>query len=183
MRKQLTAEQQAKRDERRAKFKTLWKQVAAMPELERIEMSNKLGLVTCDGHALSLGNTMLIALQLPGATVLGGFRQWLKHGRCVRKGEHGAMIWVPVGHKTTEPTTGETSTEQDDTRFIIGTVFDIGQTQEIEAGQAEPIIPKMEIPAEPKAEPKQPESREMVLASMTQNFFSNMAGTLAGGAS
>lgn len=132
--KKLTPEQIAKRDERRAKFKALWKQVAAMPELDRIKLSNKLGLVTCEGHALSLGNTMLIALQLPGATVLGGFRQWLKHGRCVRKGEHGAMIWVPTGGKKSSETTEATeATAENETRFIVGTVFDIGQTDELNA--------------------------------------------------
>lgn len=172
MKRNLTAEQITKRDERRTRFKTLWKQVADMPELERIEMSNKLGLVTCDGHALSLGNAMLIALQCPRATILGGFRQWLKHGRSVRKGEHGAMIWVPLGHKTTEPTTGETTTESEDTRFIIGTMFDIGQTEATEQDATAPFVPETESP---KAAPTpKPESREMVLTSMTQNFFSNM---------
>lgn len=136
MKKELSPEQTAKRDERRAKFKALWKQVADTPELERIEMANRLGLVTCEGHSLSPGNQYLIALQCPTASVMGGFRQWLKHGRCVRKGEHGAMIWVPTGSKSVnEPTTAKaeivTADESNgagDTRFIIGTVFDIGQT-------------------------------------------------------
>jgi hypothetical protein len=142
MKKHLTPDQTAKRDERRAKFKTLWKQVADMPELERIEMSNKLGLVTCEGHPLSLCNTMLVAIQCPGATVLGGFRQWLKHGRAVRKGEHGAMIWVPTGGKNNDtPLDGGTSasavvdgqpTSESDRRFIVGTMFDIAQTDEVQ---------------------------------------------------
>lgn len=143
MKRNLTPEQAAARDARKAKFKTLWKQVAAMPELERISLSNKLGLVTCEGHALSIGNQMLVALQCPSASVLGGFRQWLKHGRCVRKGEHGAMIWVPTGGRTnTTPLDGTTGNsavvdgepaEASDRRFIIGTVFDISQTEELEA--------------------------------------------------
>lgn len=139
MKRQLTAEQTAARDARREKFKVLWRQVKAMPELARIEMANKLGLRTVEGHELSLCNTMLVATQLPGASVLGGFRQWLKQGRAVRKGEHGAMIWVPCGAKKDstelgvgEPTTSTESGEPEDRRFIIGTVFDIGQTEEIE---------------------------------------------------
>jgi hypothetical protein len=140
MKKTLTAEQIERRDARRAKFKALWKQVANTSELERIQLANKLGLVSCDGHQLSIGNQMLIALQNPTASVLGGFRQWLKHGRAVRKGQHGAMIWVPTGRKSTiEPTapganviTAEETNGENDTRFIIGTVFDIGQTAEIE---------------------------------------------------
>lgn len=131
----LTAEQIASRDARRLKFKALWKTVAAMPETERIATVNRLGFVTCDGHSLSMGNQLLIALQLPGASVLGGFRQWLKHGRCVRKGEHGAMIWVPVGANRGA---GESLAPEETAElgkgcgFIVGTVFDVGQTQEIE---------------------------------------------------
>jgi hypothetical protein len=145
MKRQLTAEQVAKRDTRRAQFKALWKQVAAMPELERIQMSNKLGLVTCDGHALSLCNTMLVALQHPGATVLGGFRQWLKHGRVVIKGQHGAMIWCPTckhcdGTQQPDGTDPVAAGNGDDLRFIIGTVFDISQTQEIEVDHPVAIV-------------------------------------------
>lgn len=150
--KHLTEEQKAKAAERKAKFKALWKTVAAMPELQRIQLSNKLGLVTCEGHSLSLCNQMLIALQCPGASVLGGFRQWLKHGRCVRKGEHGSMIWVPCGggKKNDLPMDGTASgvsaiadgapADENDTRFIIGTVFDISQTEECETGSAD-IVP------------------------------------------
>lgn len=114
-----------------------------MPELDRITAANKLGLVTCEGHSLSVGNQLLIALQLPGASVLGGFRHWLKHGRCVKKGEHGAMIWVPCGgRRNDQPLDGSASNSavadvqpagDSDSRFIVGTVFDIGQTAELDA--------------------------------------------------
>ena len=138
MKKQLTAEQKAKAEARKAQFRDLWKRVSAMPELERIQLSNRLGLVTCEGRGLSLTNQMLIALQRPGATVLGGFRQWLRQGRAVRKGEHGCMIWVPCGAKggadaaASPEGTGEAA-EGVDVRFIVGTVFDIGQTEEVNA--------------------------------------------------
>jgi len=81
MKRQLTAEQEAARKARKEKFGALWKQVAAMPELERVQLAMRLGIVTCEGHELSLCNTMLIALQNPTASIVGGFRQWLKHGR------------------------------------------------------------------------------------------------------
>lgn len=135
MRKPLTPEQIAKRDARRAKFKALWKQVGAMPEAERIKLADKAGIVTCDGHALSGKNQCLVILQCPGVSVVGGFRQWLKHGRAVRKGEHGAMIWVPIGGRKSTGANGETVLEGgDETHFTIGTVFDISQTEEF--GQA-----------------------------------------------
>lgn len=146
MRRTLTAQQIEKRDARRATFRALWKRVADMPELERIQITNKLGLITCDGHTFSLGNMMLIALQNPQASVLGGFRQWIKHGRAVRKGEHGCMIWVPIGGKKdasvldAAPAPEAQNAESDhDTRFIIGTVFDITQTDEIETGHSTPV--------------------------------------------
>lgn len=138
MKKQLTAEQKAKAEARKAQFRDLWKRVSAMPELERIQLSNRLGLVTCEGRGLSLTNQMLIALQRPGATVLGGFRQWLKQGRAVRKGEHGCMIWVPCGVKggadaAAAPAGDGDAGEGAGVRFIVGTVFDIGQTEEVNA--------------------------------------------------
>jgi len=132
MKRSITPEQKARRGERKAQFKALWKRVADMPEAERLALSAKAGIVTPDGHALSVRNQCLVAFQCPTATVVGGFRQWLKNGRQVRKGEHGAMIWVPIKAKSDpsedgeadEPTAGAT------TRFIIGTVFDISQTME-----------------------------------------------------
>lgn len=136
--RQLTPEQEAAKKARREKFAALWKQVAAMPELERVQLANKLGIVTCEGHELSLCNTMLIALQNPTASIVGGFRQWLKHGRCVRKGEHGSMIWCPTAGKSQEvPPMAVivygSEAPAENHRFIIGTVFDIGQTDELEA--------------------------------------------------
>jgi hypothetical protein len=141
MKKNLTPEQTAARDARKAKFRALWRQVAAMPELERVQISNRLGVHTADGHALSLCNQILVGLQLPAASVVGGFRQWLAHGRAVAKGEHGAMIWVPTGGRHNDvPLDGGTSNSAivdcqpegpADTRFLIGTVFDISQTQEV----------------------------------------------------
>ena len=140
MKRQLTEEQKAKSAERKAKFRALWKTVAATPELERIQKFGKLGIITVEGHELSLANMMLVAMQKPGATVVGGFRQWIKQGRAVRKGEHGAMIWCPTEKKvekgTMNPAGEAGSVEAMETHFIIGTVFDIGQTDEIEVGTA-----------------------------------------------
>lgn len=135
--KQLTEDQQRAKEERRAKFRAMVKQIGNMPEAERTAFMGKVGsILTADGGAISgLTNTMLLVMQFPAVSVVGGFRQWLKHGRAVRKGEHGAMIWVPIGKAKGETVMTEAqpeSGEPDETRFIIGTVFDISQTQEIE---------------------------------------------------
>lgn len=163
-RRTLTPEQIAKRDERRARFKTLWKQVAAMPQAERVLMANKCGMVTCDGHPLSPSNTYLVLLQCPGATVLGGFRQWLKHGRAVRKGEHGAMIWVPCGAKKADdaPRPEGEPAGDNDSRFITGTIFDISQTEEVKPGQKfTPETPEA-TPAAPSAPAFTPEPAPVI---------------------
>ena len=122
--------------ERREKFKILWARVSKMPELERVQMSNRLGIVTCEGRQLSICNQIMLALQLPGVSIVGGFRQWIKNGRAVRKGEHGAMIWVPTGNPKKIESVGVPAgvpMETAEVHFIIGTVFDIGQTDAINA--------------------------------------------------
>lgn len=65
MKRRLTQEQIQARDERRAKFKAIWKQVAAMGETERAAMAAKYGYVTCAGHSFSVANSMLIACWKP----------------------------------------------------------------------------------------------------------------------
>lgn len=141
MKRELTAEQQAARDARRAKFRELVKQVANMNPDQKTQFMGKVGsILTADGGAIGgFTNTMLLYMQFGEPSIVGGFRQWLKHGRAVKKGEHGAMIWVPVG--TAKPETvmesaKDTNGEPDEKRFIIGTVFDISQTQEIETSKA-----------------------------------------------
>jgi hypothetical protein len=148
MRKELTPEQEAAKHERREKFRALWKQVAAMPELDRIRLSAKFGIRTCDGHEMSVNNQCLCAMQCPAVSIVGGFRQWIKHGRAVCKGQHGMMIWVPVGTGT-KVVDGqvEATGEPDEKRFIIGTVFDIGQTQEMETANAPAEFTAATVPA------------------------------------
>ena len=78
-------------------------------------------------HNYSFGNCMLIARQKPDATLVAGFRAWLKLGRCVRKGEKGICILAPmVGKKEADDGSGET-------REVFGFravhVFDVSQTE------------------------------------------------------
>lgn len=131
------------------------KQIANASEAERLAILPKVGaILTADGGTITgLTNTMLLLMQMPGVSMVGGFRQWLKHGRAVRKGEHGAMIWCPIGKAKGEAVMSdapESSGEPEEKRFIIGTVFDISQTQEIETGAFEPlpmVQPQMECVA------------------------------------
>lgn len=113
---------QKRAQEKRDRFKRFVRQIAEMKPEEREAMVADAGLVTCEGHALSMTNTMLTIFQMPSATVVGGFKQWIRNGRCVRKGEQGFMIWVPTATKSE-------STEDQDVRFLTANVFDISQTE------------------------------------------------------
>ncbi|SRR5216683_369222 len=133
-----TAEQKAKAKERRERFRVLVRQVASMTDIERASLTSRLGAVpTCDGHTLSLHNTCLLITQCPTVSLVGGFRQWLKVGRAVRKGEHGHCIWIPLG----KPANGEPidPVVENDTRFGVGTVFDIAQTDELPPTEEQPF--------------------------------------------
>ena len=76
----------------------------------------------------SLGNTILIAMQMPNATHVASFRSWKRDfNRYVRKGERGIEILVPMLVKCHD------EEEQDEERrrlvgFRVGHVFDVSQT-------------------------------------------------------
>ena len=123
-------------------------------------------VITIEEHPLSEVNTILCFYQRGGTideagkkridlSVVGGFSQWKKAGRRVKKGEKGMAIWFPrtkkAGSNEGEAETalaipseildenGETKTR---TLFSIGTVFDISQTEPIAA--AEEMPPQLE---------------------------------------
>jgi hypothetical protein len=128
-RKNITQEQRDAAEAKRAKFRAMVKQVAAMSDEERQAILDRVGaVVTCEGRALSPRNTMLCVMQLPGVSMVGGFKQWIRQGRCVAKGQHGISIWIPCAGKKSED--GETEGE---TYFTSGTVFDISQTAELDS--------------------------------------------------
>lgn len=97
-------------------------------------------------HRYSLGNTMLIYLQKPEATLVAGFDKWKdRFSRNVKKGEKGIRIIAPVPYKKTveqeklDPVTGMPLLDADGQaiteekvirvpRFKPVTVFDVSQT-------------------------------------------------------
>lgn len=114
--------------ERRTRIYNLAREVSKLTPEQRIELSSKCMVTTIEGRSLSLTNQCLIARQIPSATIVGGFRQWLRAGRCVMKGQHGACIWVPCGNK--EKASDGEGVIVERTGFILGTVFDVSQTAE-----------------------------------------------------
>lgn len=114
--------------DRKKQFNELRKRLAALTEKERIEfVAQAGGIVTVDGRTLSRNNTILLLMQSNGVVpaVVGGYRQWQKVKRQVRKGEHGLMLWYPSQKKV------EAGEDKEDIRFYIGTIFDISQTEEM----------------------------------------------------
>jgi hypothetical protein len=110
---------------KKAKMKQLAEQFAKMSEAERVELSNQLGsLRTIEGRPLSFKNSALLYFQRKSVSIVGGFQQWKKAGRIVRKGEKALAIFCPASRKTEE---GETTDSP--SFFFTGNVFDISQTE------------------------------------------------------
>ena len=79
-------------------------------------------------HDYSLGNTILIAMQMPAATRVASFRSWKRDfNRYVRKGEKGIEILVPmlVKERDEDDADGE---RRRVVGFRVGHVFDVSQT-------------------------------------------------------
>lgn len=85
-------------------------------------------------HRYSWHNCLLIWLQCPSASQVAGFRKWLDHGRCVKKGERGIMILAPMAfHRSLKshlPPDGDKLEDKPNPRlFTTAWVFDISQTE------------------------------------------------------
>jgi len=153
--RKITPAQKEAAKQRREQLKSLTKQAESMEVSGVIE--------TVEGHPLSDVNAALVLVQCPAATIVGGFRQWKKHGRQVMKGQKGIAIWFPCRTKQED----EDAEDQSRTFFRVGTVFDISQTEEMPEGaettERKPRREtKREAPARRKAEP----SHEDLLAAL-----------------
>lgn len=138
-RKQPTQEQKDKAAARRERFRELARVVGELTDEQRAALAMKAGIRTIEGHELTPLNQCLLVSQRDRVSVVGGFVQWKKAGRAVRKGESGLSIWVPIakrgGGKLPDKTTGEGGDSSGRPGFIMGTVFDITQTDPIGAGE------------------------------------------------
>ena len=129
MKRKMTAAQKKAYQQKQDRMKDLCKQWADMSPAERDGLIAKIGaIVTVEGRELSPRNTMLCFYQREGVSLVGGFKQWLGKGRCVRKGEKGISILFPSKF-TKQGEGGEDDKEF--VKFYAGTVFDVSQTDEI----------------------------------------------------
>jgi antirestriction protein ArdC len=124
--RQATPAQKQAAAARRDAIATLAKKAAALPTEERAAML--AGEVrTIEGHALSPKNQILLIMQRPSVSFVGGFQQWKKAGRQVRKGEKSLALWIPIAGKKADEESGEDSRPL----FRLASVFDITQTDAI----------------------------------------------------
>lgn len=87
-------------------------------------------------HQYSWNNCMLIALQMPEATFVAGFKRWLQLGRHVRKGGTGIGIMAPLVYRRAEDAYSDSARASEQEHeggravrgFKIVHVFDISQT-------------------------------------------------------
>ena len=134
MKHQPTPEQKARAEERRQALRELWEKIGAMSEAERAAFTEKVGtVVTCEGHPLSVGNTILLAYQADNVTVVGGYQQWKQQGRQVMKGQRSLGIWIPKNKANGEGQEPAPAIQTEKPLyFIFGSVFDISQTEPIQ---------------------------------------------------
>ena len=86
-----------------------------------------------EGHQISKCNTAFLKFQNEklNFTVIAGYKQWQKFGRCVKKGQHGHWIFIPSMIKTKKEENGQKTVSEELDRFLMTRVFDISQTFEI----------------------------------------------------
>lgn len=92
-------------------------------------------------HRYSTNNIVLIALQCPHATRVGGYRFWQELGRHVRKGEQGLRILAPRGSRSLEADEDGTDSGRSEVRWYkTVTVFDISQTEGADLADCQPVV-------------------------------------------
>ena len=122
----------------REKARAVAGQLAKMTDEERAQLAARApGLVTCEGHPITVNNTMLLVLQSgrEDLTMIGGFRQWKKAGRSVMRGQHSiGSIMVPMNgrkRQDADESADEESGKPERMHFRFVPMFDISQTEEL----------------------------------------------------
>ena len=122
--KDLTPEQKEKMEERKKKRVEMYAAIKNAPEPEK----PITGYVSVEGHEYSGRNQMFLAWQGCEFGKLGGFQQWRKLGRRVKKGSKGYDIMMPLkkAHKDEE---GRKVENEEDVFFTWAVLFHESQTE------------------------------------------------------
>ena len=101
------------------------------------ELAGQMPIHNPSGHQISDYNTAFLQFQNAEMkfTVVGGFKQWQKFGRCVKKGAKGFWIFIPTMKKVTPQEGSASSKEEEFDRFLMARIFDVSQTFEIKERQ------------------------------------------------
>jgi hypothetical protein len=85
-------------------------------------------------HQYSFYNRILIYIQNPNATKVASYKNWKAKHRQVKKGARGMSVLVPIFPKGHNPlkTGDEEDKKRQPVRFIVGSVFDIADTEAID---------------------------------------------------
>lgn len=129
--KQQTPEQIKAKEEKKEKLQLLVKKIAEMPPEEVEKMKERINIITCEGLPLSGRNSLLLDLQAAYENIkivmIGGFKQWNKVNRTVKKGEKSKLeILIPCNASKNEE-----DNEAKKIFFKWLPVFDISQTEEL----------------------------------------------------
>lgn len=128
------------KEEKKTRINELVKKLSEFSDEQREIITQKFGIRNPEGHMLTGRNQSLLYLQAEGKplSVVGGFQQWKKYNRVVKKGERGYLIAVPSAVKKSNMVfeiNGSESTSVDaadeDIFFLWKAVFDISQTEEL----------------------------------------------------
>ena len=117
----------------RLKMQEHARRIRELPEDARAQLASKMLVTTIDGHTLSVWNNCYLQYQTPTPlTIVGGFQQWRRNGRHVRKGQTAAgYILVPMGKGKQEPMQEPQEGEkQSGMNFKHVPVWDVSQTDE-----------------------------------------------------
>ena len=103
-----------------------------LDEAQRAEIANEMNVINPEGHVLTEKNCAFLAFQSQiKFSVVAGFKQWLEHGRCVKKGQHGNFIFIPAMTKVKKVENGKETVSEELDKFLLARVFDISQTFEM----------------------------------------------------
>ena len=120
-------------NDKQTKARQLAAKVAKLSDETRQALADKMDtVVNPQSHALSVHNTIFLYMQCQRTdlTIVAGFKQWIKAGRCVRKGEHSlGYISVPMQLRDKRP---QAAAEDTVLRFRLVPVFDVSQTDNLE---------------------------------------------------
>jgi N-terminal domain of anti-restriction factor ArdC len=118
-------------DEKKQKIQAIFQSVKDLTQDQKDQLMMQLSIKNPEGHFLSGNNCLLLdrqaAMYNPNISfsIVGGFNQWQKHNRKVKKGESGFYIAIPSKKQEKQ------SENNDEVFFFFKAVFDISQTEQI----------------------------------------------------